>query len=104
MAKSTSKKNPREELEKQYWHVLLTKGHRPSSVYAFTEEIGMEEAEFYKHAASFDALESGYWDRLEEETIKVLHEDGTIPTTQVTRRCSLFSSRFLSTPRKTDHV
>ena len=44
MAKSTSKKNPREELEKQYWHVLLTKGKRPSSVYAFTEEIGMEEA------------------------------------------------------------
>jgi len=75
MAKSTSKKDPREELEKQYWHVLLTKGNRPSSVYAFTEEIGMEEAEFYKHAASFDALESGYWDRLVEETIKVLHED-----------------------------
>ena len=75
MAKSTSKKNPKDELEKHYWHVLLTKGKRPSSVYAFTEEIGMEEAEFYKHAASFDALESGYWDGLVEETIKVLHED-----------------------------
>lgn len=75
MAKSTSKKNPKDELEKQYWHVLLTKGKRPSSVYAFTEDIGMEEADFYKHAASFDALESSYWDGLVEDTIKVLHED-----------------------------
>ena len=35
----------------------------------------MDEADFYKHAASFEALEAGYWDRLVEETINVLHED-----------------------------
>jgi hypothetical protein len=76
MTKSAQKKpSPAEELEKHYWHVLLTKGKRPSSVYAFTEEIGMEEAEFYKHAASFEALEAAYWDRLVEETIEVLHKD-----------------------------
>lgn len=75
MAKSTSKKKAAEDLENQYWHVLLTTGKRPSSVYAFTQEIGMEESEFYQHAASFEALEAAYWDRLVEETIKVLHKD-----------------------------
>lgn len=75
MAKSTSRKKAAEDLENQYWHVLLTTGKRPSSVYAFTQEIGMEESEFYQHAASFEALEAAYWDRLVEETIQVLHKD-----------------------------
>lgn len=75
MAKSTSSKKAAKDLEHQYWHLLLTTGKRPSSVYAFTQEIGMEEAEFYKHAASFEALEASYWDSLVEDTIKVLHKD-----------------------------
>lgn len=74
-AKDASTTKSGAELEKQYWHELLTTGKRPSSVYAFTQAIGMEEADFYQHAASFEALEAAYWDRLVAETIDVLHQD-----------------------------
>ncbi|MEO1858237.1 MAG: hypothetical protein ABGY95_12850 [Rubritalea sp.] len=74
---STSDTPPlsKEILEDHYWHILLTKGKRPQSVYAFSQSMNIEEAEFYKHASSFESIESGYWDRLVEETIGVLHED-----------------------------
>ncbi len=76
MSKSVKKKEfSGEELEKKYWHVLLTTGKRQTSVYAFTQEIEIEESEFYKHAASFESLEASYWNRLVEETIEVLNED-----------------------------
>lgn len=76
MAKSPAKKSiTAAQLEKQYWHTLLTAGKRPGSVYAFAHDIGVDEAAFYKHAASFSALEATYWDRLVQETISVLHKD-----------------------------
>ena len=65
----------RELLEDHYWHILLTEGKRPKSVYALAQSVGIEEAEFYKHASSFESIEAGYWDRLIEETICVLHDD-----------------------------
>jgi hypothetical protein len=76
MSKSAKKKKlSRGDIEKQYWHVLLTQGDRPKSVYAFTQEMDIEESEFYQHAASFESLEASCWDLLVEETIKVLHQD-----------------------------
>ncbi|MGB0993622.1 MAG: hypothetical protein ACPG32_14280 [Akkermansiaceae bacterium] len=65
----------REDLETKYWHVLLTDGKRPNSVYSFAQDIGIEESDFYAHAASFESLEAAYWNKLIEETIGVLHED-----------------------------
>ncbi|MFK7911904.1 MAG: hypothetical protein AB8F34_15085 [Akkermansiaceae bacterium] len=78
MAEDTAEKKSlsREDLENHYWHILLTEGKRPASIYAFVQQAEIEEAEFYKHAASFEALEANYWSRLVEETIAVLHEDG----------------------------
>ncbi|QQL45278.1 TetR/AcrR family transcriptional regulator [Sulfuriroseicoccus oceanibius] len=68
-------KDPKSEIDHQYWHLLLTEGKRPASVYAFTQQIGIDEAEFYNHAASFDALEAAYWEQLVTETIDVLESD-----------------------------
>jgi hypothetical protein len=64
-----------DEIQNAYWKHLLTEGTRPKSVYAFMHMLGREEAEFYKHYASLDALECGYWEATVEQTVKVLHED-----------------------------
>lgn len=62
-------------IESQYWHILLTEGKRPTSIYAFATSIGIEESEFYKHAASFEALEAHYWRSLVDDTVEILHQD-----------------------------
>ncbi|WP_018971032.1 hypothetical protein [Rubritalea marina] len=67
-------------IESKYWHHLLTDGKRPTSVYAFTQEIGIEEAEFYRVATSFEALEANYWEGLVSDTIAVLHKDDEYPS------------------------
>ncbi|MBT8043532.1 MAG: hypothetical protein KJO79_01170 [Verrucomicrobiae bacterium] len=64
-----------QQIEKHYWHYLLTEGKRPKSVYAFAQACDLDEADFYQHAASFEALESRYWKQLVDETVEVLHED-----------------------------
>lgn len=64
-----------DSLVDKYWHYLLTEGKRPTSVYAFTQSIGMDEPQFYSQAASFEALESKYWLSLVDETIEVLTKD-----------------------------
>lgn len=58
-----------------YFRHLLLKGHAPVSVFAFCDELGLGEAHFYKHFASFEAIEQGYWTSTVEETIAVLHAD-----------------------------
>lgn len=76
MAKKKQAKGlTRETLEKKYWHTLLTTSKRPASVYAFADDIGIEEGEFYEHATNFEALEASYWASLVEDTIAVLHDD-----------------------------
>ena len=76
MSKSAKKKKVSlEDIEQQYWHLLLTHGDRPKSVYAFTQEIDLAESEFYQYSASFESLEASYWDRLVVETIEVLNQD-----------------------------
>ena len=47
-----TKKSP--DLDSSYWHFLLTEGERPKSVYAFTQELGIEEADFRTGAIDVD--------------------------------------------------
>lgn len=68
-----------DKLEAEYWHILLTEGKRPSSVYAFVKTVEMEESDFYRHAANFEALEAAYWLKLIEDTIETLGEDEEYP-------------------------
>lgn len=46
-------------LHDSYMNHVLTNGKRPHNVFAFTQSISMNEADFYKHYASFVDLERG---------------------------------------------
>lgn len=63
--KSKTKKSTTEPneitLKKAYKDYVLTEGKRPASVYKFAKENGLSEVEFYKHFASFLALEKAIW-------------------------------------------
>ena len=71
----TKSEETQASIESAYWHQLLTEGKRPTSVYAFTQHLGIEEAEFYKAATSFEALEAKHWENLVSDTIEVLQKD-----------------------------
>jgi len=75
MSQTKGKAKETSDIPSEYWHYLLTRGVRPKSVYAFTQEIGIEESAFYTHAASFESLEASYWASTVKETIEVLDAD-----------------------------
>ncbi|MCS7005082.1 MAG: TetR family transcriptional regulator C-terminal domain-containing protein [Cytophagales bacterium] len=60
---------------KNYIRYVLTQGKRPSSVFAFMQEIGQEEKEFYKYFASFEAIEESVWSTIIENTLKRIKEE-----------------------------
>ena len=59
-----------------YTDYVLTHQKQPSSVYSFCKEVGEEEAEFYKHFASFSALEQSVFSTFFNETMAMLHDTG----------------------------
>jgi hypothetical protein len=54
-------------------HVLL-KGHQPHSVYEFAKINGIEESEFYKYFASFEALEEQFFSDMFHYTLELLNK------------------------------
>jgi AcrR family transcriptional regulator len=58
----------------KYW---LENGKQPVSVYAFVQQLGIPEAEFYDNYASFDAVEKDVWRAIFEETLEKLKADET---------------------------
>lgn len=55
-------------------HVLM-EGKQPSTVFRFCRDIGIQEADFYKVAGSFEALEKLIWSGYMEKTIARLEGD-----------------------------
>ncbi len=55
-----------------YLDYVLTEGHRPPTVYAFTKKLKLQESAFYKEFSSFDALEEKVLMLLAEEVIESL--------------------------------
>lgn len=51
----------KERIKESYIDYVLTQGERPKSVYAFMKKLRLKESEFYQHYASFEAVESGIW-------------------------------------------
>jgi hypothetical protein len=78
---ATKKKKTKKEilsdqsLQAQYKDFVLTKGEKPSSVFAFCKLIDIEESEFYKHYASFEALEKAIWQGYAISTIQHIGSD-----------------------------
>jgi len=77
--KKTSKKStasdPKEKIEAAYFNHLLTEGKQPASVYKFCLDLGLDEAVFYNHFGSFDAVESNVWKKWIDTTLTRLHAD-----------------------------
>ncbi len=79
-----------------YFRHVLLKGHAPVSVFAFCDELGLGEAEFYKHFASFEAIEQDYWTSTVEETLAVLHNDSDYQDYLVEQKLLAFYFTYFS--------
>ena len=58
-----------------YRDYLLTEGKCPVTVFKFCKTIGIKEADFYAHYASFDALEKSIWADYVAHTRKRMESD-----------------------------
>ncbi|MGN6602344.1 MAG: TetR family transcriptional regulator C-terminal domain-containing protein [Ginsengibacter sp.] len=77
------------KIQDSYIDYVLTNGEAPKSVYNFAKELKMTEAEFYKHYASFDAIEKAVWEDLTLATIINIKEQEVWP--QYTAREKMLS-------------
>lgn len=77
--KKTSKKSAQpvspEAIIAAYQEHVLMEGKQPSTVYRFCRDMGIQEADFYKVAGSFEALEKLIWSGYMEKTIARLAGD-----------------------------
>lgn len=62
----------KEQIFKKLLHILLTTGKPPVSVYAFCNEIGMDEADFYNRFSSFEAVEKEVWKEMHNKALSGL--------------------------------
>jgi AcrR family transcriptional regulator len=97
MEKGTQKK-PRakqeitaEKILDAYLDYLLSKGTPPASVYGFAKDLGMDEAVFYKHFTSFEAIERGIWKSIMESTMtSVVNDENYQPFSAREKMLSLY--------------
>lgn len=82
----------------QYW---LEHGEPPTSVYAFAQQIGISEREFYESYASFSAVEKDFWKQLFEDTVQQLQQDETYQ--QYSAREKLLAFYYLWIQKLRDH-
>lgn len=63
------------ELRKEFMLHLLRTGDVPVTVYAFCEQLGKEEFEFYKYYGSFKSLEKDIWNEFFGKVENILNQD-----------------------------
>jgi hypothetical protein len=59
----------------EYMTYLMRNGKEPITVFAFCEEIGVQEQEFYKHYGSFKTLEKDIWKGFFNDVYEILEND-----------------------------
>lgn len=64
-----------QDLLDKYMDFVLAEERKPSSVFKFCKEHGIEEAEFYKHFSSLEMLESSFFTALHQHTLTLLHKN-----------------------------
>ncbi len=74
MAKKKSIEINEDTVVSFYTDYVLTNDKRPHSVYEFAKNNGMEEADFYKFFASFEALEEQFFSDMLQYTVELLHK------------------------------
>ena len=68
-------KKTSENILSAYVQHMLEKGIRPASVYAFAHELEMEEADFYTHFGSFEALEKAIFKAFFDQSMLLLEQN-----------------------------
>jgi|SRR5690554_4173886 len=58
-----------------YLRTTLLEGKQPNSVFKFTDDLGMPEAEFYTFYSSFDAIENEVFREMMVSTLKTVQDD-----------------------------
>ncbi len=65
----------KERIESAYWENKLEQKEAWKSVYALCKDLEIEERAFYDHYASLEAVETGFWASLVEQTQSMLDAD-----------------------------
>lgn len=74
-AKKGSPKPGKEKIVEKYMEYVLEEGHEPSSVYAFSKAIKIEETDFYQHFGSIKGIQKEVWNALFDHTMSLLQKN-----------------------------
>lgn len=85
---------PENRIQIAYMDYLLTHGQRPASVFKFSLDLGIKEAEFYSHFGSFDGLERQIWKGFIERTLMRLKTDNSYATFSTREKILAFYYTF----------
>lgn len=83
-------------IEKTYWSFRLIEKKEPASVFDLCERAGIEEADFYPHYPSVDAIESRFWTTTVEETLTVLTQDADFAEYDYQQKLLAFFYTFIA--------
>ncbi len=72
---SARKAKSRSDIRQAYIDYVLSQGSKPVSVFKFCKDLGIPEADFYKVAGSFEALEGIIWNDFIAVTVNRLNQD-----------------------------
>lgn len=78
------------QIYSSYIDYLLENGHAPATVYKFCKELGCGEKEFFEHFASFEALESDFWESEVREVVSAIEQGGEWQEFDVRQRMLTF--------------
>lgn len=94
MAKKKSNEINKDTIVSIYTDYVLTNGRKPNSVYDFTKNNGMNEADFYKFFASFEVLEEQFFSEMCQYTIELLSKTEEYEHYDASQKLSCFYFTF----------
>jgi AcrR family transcriptional regulator len=89
-----NRKPTKEEIIEKYSDYCLMHGTAPATVYKFAKENGFEEADFYQHFASFEALERFYFVEMFHHTVVTLQQSPSYGNFSGVEKLSAFYFTF----------
>jgi AcrR family transcriptional regulator len=72
---STKKATTKAAIMSSYTNHVLEHDHEPNSVYKFCKEEKINEAVFYNHFGSLDAIRKSVWNAFHQNTLDVLYKN-----------------------------
>ncbi|MFO7826118.1 MAG: TetR family transcriptional regulator C-terminal domain-containing protein [Cyclobacterium sp.] len=72
--KTKSQKTDKHKIIDGYIQHILENGREPVSIYKFAKDLKMQEAAFYDHFSTFDAIKKAVWEMVFDQTLTNLEE------------------------------